>query len=132
MTYWFLKKKGSPIKVIHDQHSAADASGNKAAETGDSKEEDNKSEVEILRDLPKLATKSNSVFAVVCSATPELRNIKFFATKAGAQTYLKSLADERRHKFGVHCFEENEDKFSYLLGWEEHSVSFSIKELAIQ
>jgi len=74
---------------------------------------------------------SSSIYAVVCSATPELRSAKFFSTKDSARKHLKLLADERRHKLGVHCFEENEDKFSLLLGWEEHKVSFAIVELAV-
>ena len=70
-----------------------------------------------------------SIFAVVSSNFPELHHTKFFASKEGARKYLKSLADERRHKLGVHCFEETEDKFTYLLGWEEHRSTFSIAEI---
>jgi hypothetical protein len=76
-------------------------------------------------------SKTKSIFAVTCSATPELRNIMFFATIEGARKYLKSLADERRHNLGVHWHEETEDMFFYTLGWEEHPVRFFIVELAV-
>ena len=76
--------------------------------------------------------KNKTIFAVTCSATPELRNISFFSTIEGARKYLKSLADERRHNLGVHWHEETEDKFSYTIGWEEYPVRFFIVELAIR
>jgi len=73
-----------------------------------------------------------TVFAIVCSATPALHSIKFYATKSLAQKRLKEMANERRYKMGVDCFKDEEDRFSYLLGWEEHKVSFYITEISVE
>jgi hypothetical protein len=73
-----------------------------------------------------------TVFAIVCSATPSLHSIKFYATRELAQKQLKLVASERRHKMGVDCFVEEENRFSYLLGWEEHKVSFAIVEIPVE
>lgn len=74
----------------------------------------------------------NSVFAIVCSATPELRSVKFYATQEIARRELKKLASERRYKLGVHWHEETEDMFFYTLGWEEHAVRYSVVELHVE
>jgi hypothetical protein len=73
-----------------------------------------------------------TVFAIVCSATPSLHNIKFYATKELAQKHLSLMADERKYKMGVDCFKFEENKFSYTLGWEERHVSFSITEISVE
>lgn len=73
-----------------------------------------------------------SVFGIVCSTTPEVRNLKLYATKELARQKLKELADERRYKLGVHWHEETEDMFSYTLGWEEYPVRFSIIEINVE
>jgi hypothetical protein len=72
-----------------------------------------------------------TIFAITCSSTPELLNTKFFLSKESAKKYLKNLADERRNKLGVHCVEENEERFSFVFGWEERSVVFNIVEIKI-
>lgn len=73
-----------------------------------------------------------SIFAIVCSVSPDLHHTKFFATKELARVKLKKLADERRHNLGVHWHEETEDMFFYTLGWEEHAVRFSILEVNVE
>ena len=73
-----------------------------------------------------------SVFAIVCSATPDLHHLKLYATRDLARAKLKKMADERRYNLGVHWHEDTPDKFSYTLGWEEHYVSFSINELHVE
>lgn len=73
-----------------------------------------------------------SVFAIVCSATPDLHHLKLYATKELARKQLKALADERRYKLSVCMNDDTEDKFSYTLGWEEHYVSFGIIELPVE
>lgn len=75
---------------------------------------------------------NNTIFAVVSSTSPELRNVKFFSTKEKAMIFLKTIAQERRHKMGVDVIEDTTEKFSYLFGWEEHQVTFSIVELPIE
>lgn len=75
----------------------------------------------------------NSVFAVANNcALNSLRESKFFSTKEKAQVYLKQLADERRYKLGVRCFEYLDDKFSYIFGWEEKMVVFQIVEISVE
>lgn len=55
-----------------------------------------------------------------------------FSNLHEAQKKLKEYAEERKNRFGVHCFEMNENSFSFLLGWEEIQVSFYIKEILVQ
>ncbi len=75
---------------------------------------------------------NKTIFAIVCNVTPELHNVKFFTTKTRAETELKNLAAERKSKLGVHCFEQTNERFSFLLGWEERKIIFSIVELPVQ
>lgn len=74
--------------------------------------------------------KNKTIFAIVYS--PDLRSAKFFATLAGARKELNTLANERKNKLGVHNFEQSNDQFSFLIGWEEHKITFSIIELSLQ
>jgi len=73
-----------------------------------------------------------SVFAVVCSVSPDLHRTKFFATLEGARKHLKTVADERRFRLGVDVVDYTPYKFAYLLGWEEKSVAYSIMELQVE
>ena len=72
------------------------------------------------------------VFVIVCNQTPWLSSAKFYDTKELARTRLKEMANERRYRLGVDCFKEEEDKFSFILGWEESQVSFSIVEIPVE
>lgn len=92
----------------------------------------NKELVKEMIDKRKTPTPGTSIFAIVCSVTPDLHHTRFFATKEFARTVLKKMADERRHNLGVHWHEETEDMFFYTLGWEEHAVRFSIQEFHIE
>lgn len=49
-----------------------------------------------------------------------------------AKEQLKVLADERKNRFGVRCFEMDDTSFSFLLGWEEAEVRFSIVEIEVK
>jgi hypothetical protein len=89
-------------------------------------------EMTDMRAARQPVRQSNSVFGIICSATPEVRNLKLYGTKELARAKLKELADERRHKLGVHWHEETEDMFFYTLGWEEHPVRFSIIEIHVE
>lgn len=60
-----------------------------------------------------------------------IRNSEFFSTKQLARIALKSIANDRRHKLGVSVVVNEEDKFSFIVGWEEHKVTFSVVELPI-
>lgn len=75
---------------------------------------------------------STSVFGIVCSATPEVRNLKLYSTQELAREKLRELADERRHNLGVHWHEETDDMFFYTFGWEEHPIRFSIVEFKVE
>jgi hypothetical protein len=86
----------------------------------------------LVEEMKANRKQSNSVFAIVCSATPELRSVKFYATREIARRELKKLADERRHNLGVHWHKETEDMFFYTLGWEEYEVRFSIMEIHVE
>ena len=48
-----------------------------------------------------------------------------------AQGVLIRLANERRYRMGVRCFEQDAMSFSFLLGWEEIQVRFYIEEIEL-
>lgn len=83
----------------------------------------------VIMHLPE---KKMSIFAIVCSVTPQLHSTKFFATRELARAHLKKMVDERRYNFGVHMHDDTTDKFSYTLGWEESYVSFTIVEFPVE
>lgn len=89
-------------------------------------------EMKDLRAVEQPVRQSNSIFAIVCSVSPDLHHTKFYGTKELARRQLKKLADERRLNLGVHWHQETEDMFFYTLGWEEHPVRFSIMELHVE
>lgn len=73
-----------------------------------------------------------TIFAVVCNQTQQyLSSTKFFSTKESARACLNKLAEGRKHNMGVLCWKQDEDSFSFILGWEEVQVSFRIIELPI-
>ncbi|CAB4196907.1 hypothetical protein UFOVP1290_427 [uncultured Caudovirales phage] len=74
---------------------------------------------------------NKTIFAITCCSTPELRNAQFYSTIELARKQLKLMASERKHKLGVKCWNEDKNSFSFLLGWEEHSVKFAIIELPL-
>lgn len=74
---------------------------------------------------------SSSIFAIVTN-DQSIRTSKFFSTKEKAKSVLKDMLEERRYKMGVQCIQESENGFSYIFGWEEHKVVFSIVEIDVQ
>lgn len=56
----------------------------------------------------------------------------FFEKKEDAQDDLKSIAKDRKNRPGVTVVEETEMKFSFILGWEQHHVTFSIVEIPLK
>ncbi len=91
----------------------------------------NKQLVQEMQDKAAVR-QNNSIFAIVCSVSPDLHHTKFYGSRELARKQLKSLADERRHKLGVHWHQETEDMFFYTLGWEESPVRYSIMELHVE
>ena len=65
---------------------------------------------------------NTSVFGIVCSATPTLHATSFWGTKELARTELKRLLDDRQYKIGVIIVENTQDKFSFIIGWEQHQA----------
>lgn len=59
-------------------------------------------------------------------------NNKFFLDQSKARKRLREMADERKHNLGVQYFKQDEDSFSFILGWEEVQVSFRIIELPLE
>jgi hypothetical protein len=74
-----------------------------------------------------------SIFAIASSASlSPLRDTRFFSSKESARAVLKDMRNDRRHKMGVNVIEDTDDKFSYLFGWEEHQVTFTIVEISLE
>lgn len=75
----------------------------------------------------------NTVFVLTSSThINALREARFFSTKEKACQALKEKRDATCHKLGVDVIEDNETRFSYLFGWEEHKVTFSVVEIEIE
>lgn len=73
-----------------------------------------------------------SVFVVATTkAMSQLHRSKFFSTRKKAQECLRKIANERRHKLGVDVLEDNENTFSFTLGWEEAYTCFTITEIPL-
>jgi hypothetical protein len=72
-----------------------------------------------------------SVFALRHDQSPELWNIKFYATQKLARAELRKIADDRKRMAGVTMAEQTPDKFSFYMGWEENKVSFSVVEVPV-
>lgn len=75
---------------------------------------------------------SNTIFAVVCSSCPSISDAKLFSTKEKAMSYMQVVARDRRHKMGVVVTTDTPEVFSYILGWEEIKVTFSVAEFPIE
>lgn len=74
-----------------------------------------------------------SVFAITCSAhSNPLREAKLYSSQDKAQAAMKEIAKDRSGKLGVHVMENELDRFSFILGWEERKVSFAIVELSVE
>lgn len=73
-----------------------------------------------------------SVFAITCNQNSNtLREAKFYSTLDKAKIMLKKMAKERIHNMGVRHFEQDEMSFSFIFGWEEAHVKFSIVEIKL-
>ena len=74
-----------------------------------------------------------TVFAITCNQhRHSLQEAKFYSSKEKARKALKEIAKERRSRLGVEVIDDTKDLFSFLLGWEEHKVSFAIVEMAVE
>jgi hypothetical protein len=74
-----------------------------------------------------------SIFAIISNQTSQyLTSNKFFLSQEAARARLKKMAEERKYNLGVYHFEQTEDSFSFVLGWENHDVRFTIVELPVE
>ncbi len=55
-----------------------------------------------------------------------------FSTLPLAQAELRKLGDERKHRLGVRHFQQSDNEFSFVLGWESVDVRFYIKEIEVK
>ena len=67
-----------------------------------------------------------SIFIINCGN--DLMNARLYSTRELAREALKKIADNRRHKPGVNVIRDEPDRFMFLIGWEEHPVSFRSEE----
>lgn len=73
-----------------------------------------------------------NIYAIICGSSPTVVLTKYYSTLEKARKALKKVAEDRRCKLGVDVVIDEPDKFSYLLGWEEAQVTFSIVELPLE
>lgn len=73
-----------------------------------------------------------TVYAIICSANRSFDFDKFYFSKESARKRLAAMAEDRKYNTGVHCFKQEEDKFSFRLGWEEAYVEFSITSFEVE
>lgn len=71
-----------------------------------------------------------TIFAV--TGDYNIRTSKFFIDKNDAKIYLKTIANDRKNRFGVTVVVNEDEKFSFTLGWEEHQVTFIVVEISIE
>lgn len=62
---------------------------------------------------------------------PEIDRCEFYSTKEKAIKGLQTIANSRRNNMAVTVTDDSPEKFSFILGWEERAVSWSIFELNI-
>lgn len=67
-----------------------------------------------------------TIYAVTNGADRNISTAKFYSTKELAVDALKVIKDERRYRAGVQVIVDSEDTFSFIIGWEEYQVTFSI------
>jgi hypothetical protein len=67
-----------------------------------------------------------TIYAVTNGADRNISTAKYYSTKEIAVDALKIIKDERRYRLGVTVIVDSDEIFSFLLGWEEHQVTFSI------
>lgn len=74
----------------------------------------------------------DTVFAITCNQhRNSLQEAKFYSTKEKARKALKEIAKDRRGRLGVEVHDDTKDLFTFLIGWEEHLVSFAVIELTV-
>lgn len=79
-----------------------------------------------------LPNKQKSVFAITCNQnTNALREAIFYSSLEQAKLKLSKMAADRKHNLGVSCWEQDDLSFSFILGWEEVLVKFSIIEIKL-
>lgn len=83
----------------------------------------------VVAVLAKSPAKS---FFAIMNSSERHQTAKYFSTVEAARKHLQKMADERRNRLGVTDFKQTENGFSFILGWEEHQVSFYIVELPIE
>lgn len=83
-------------------------------------------------DLVMPIKNQKSVFAITCNQNINtLREAEFYSTLDKAKTMLQKMAKERIHNMGVRHSEQDEMSFSFIFGWEEAHVKFSIVEIKL-
>ncbi len=75
---------------------------------------------------------NKTIFVVTTDGKITSSHTSFFFKKEDAISCLKSIAKDRRNKLGVKVDTDNEVKFSFTIGWEEHKVTFAILEIPIK
>ena len=73
--------------------------------------------------------KMNKIYQIVSSNGT---SHGLYQTLEGAQKELKKLAEERKYRLGVRHFTQDDNSFSFVLGWESVEVRFWIKELELR
>lgn len=87
--------------------------------------------VKRFEDLWPLEETKMKVYMV--GAVPlSLRTAKVYRTEEAATAALARIAADRRNAMGVHVYKDTPTEFSYIIGWEETSVTFKIAEIQVE
>lgn len=46
--------------------------------------------------------------------------------------FPRAKTEDRRNAMGVHVYKDAPTEFSYIIGWEETSVTFKIAEIQVE
>lgn len=75
----------------------------------------------------------NSVYAVTSNLSVNtLRSIRLFSSLDSARKELEKISKERKNKVGVEVIKDEDDIFSFLIGWDGCEVIFSIVEIPVE
>jgi hypothetical protein len=72
-----------------------------------------------------------TIYALTNGADRNISSAKYYSSKELAIGALNKIKEDRRHRLGVEVIVDSEDTFSFILGWEEYQVTFSIIPLEL-
>lgn len=77
-------------------------------------------------------SKTKTVFALNDGVNWNIHSIKLYDKQDLAEDALKQIKKDRRYKPGVTVIIDTPTEFQFIIGWEEHQVTFKILPIEVQ